>query len=180
MTTRPLAPLWYLYRMVITAAQESDMDCTTFRNIAGHLSRSGWRTECIDCHRKMADHKGIRPGDATAPLASDAWVAPDGTFYYVTPWGHCWVAEYRLGDDTAGAVLERRGWVHLSYGMPQVDDEPTSAQMRVLRAVLSLMQAERHTAERELARWLREYDEARERRASYGTPASTGWSLDDD
>lgn len=60
-----------------------------------------------------------------------AWIAPDGTSTHLGPLGgsHHGVA-YSLDDATGGRELEKKGYMHLSYGSAWVTiGEPTQAQL---------------------------------------------------
>lgn len=60
------------------------------------------------------------------------WVAPDGTITWVGDSSHCGIAETVLKDETGGRMLERRGFIHCSYGytdMGTVEGKPTQAQL---------------------------------------------------
>lgn len=75
-------------------------------------------------------------GQVTNPQASDAWIEPDGTFHWVSGWGHNQAA-HLLGDETGGRQLESEGWVHLSAGIPAVQTRKvTQAQVDTLFEVL--------------------------------------------
>jgi hypothetical protein len=83
------------------------------------------------------------------PSANDAWISPDGKFYAVYVErdgigleGH-WRLAARLGDETGGYELEKKGWVHLSGGNPMMTrHKPTQSQMDTLFDVWSAYQNE--------------------------------------
>lgn len=71
-----------------------------------------------------------------------AWIAPDGTIYKVSQWGHLeWVAENVVDADHNSYVypsdmsdwLQEIGWVHLSEGRIDLDERRTTkAQIEAL------------------------------------------------
>lgn len=95
---------------------------------------------------------GIAPGARIAPVASDAWIAPDGGFHYVPKYSHCTVARIALGDDTGGRMLEDRGWIHLSFADPMMGNghKPTQAQIDTLADTLVAYRSAGHVLAEEL------------------------------
>lgn len=71
-----------------------------------------------------------KPGAIVVPMASDAWIAPNGDFHYVPFYGHAKVA-YGLDDGTGGANLEMSGWIHLSDGFADMYDWARITQAQI-------------------------------------------------
>ena len=53
------------------------------------------------------------PGQVTPPVASSAWIEPDGKFHFVPTASHSFVA--RMLGATDSQELEEQGWVHFSF-----------------------------------------------------------------
>lgn len=110
---------------------------------------SGYETDTASYGRPVDDEPAQGAVIHDYPTAN-AWIARDGTTYYVAWWGHCQTAE-RLGDSTGGRKLEDGGWIHLTYGTPHTYIAPTQAQVDALYDILAAMRRIRHAAERDLA-----------------------------
>lgn len=90
---------------------------------------------------------------ASAPIASDAWISPDGKFYPVKYGNHwstahsilnpscqtpmdCWLesADSKCPNNFGSGTLEKQGWLHISGG--NIDHNPrheiTNRQVDVL------------------------------------------------
>ena len=62
------------------------------------------------------------------PIPSSAWIDPLGKFFAVPDCGHTRWAEQQFGEWN----LERKGWVHLSFGNPMYDRNVRQAQIDTL------------------------------------------------
>ena len=69
------------------------------------------------------------------PIASSAWIAPNGAFHYVPDCAHYRVAREVLAPKDAvdaGVHLEKQGWLHLSFGVIMRMRDATNAQLDTL------------------------------------------------
>jgi hypothetical protein len=69
-------------------------------------------------------------GQVCKPMASSAWIEPDGKFHYVPDCNHSAIAEDVF--HTTSYMLERMGWVHLSWASVYYDRRVTSSQMNTI------------------------------------------------
>jgi hypothetical protein len=82
------------------------------------------------------------------PQATDAWVAPDGTWYEVEFYNHANAAAEIIGAEPrspeaydAGETLMSRGWVHISGG--RIDEPYTACSENQLDAIEAALYAVR-------------------------------------
>lgn len=70
---------------------------------------------------------------ADIPSWISAWINPEGTIFYVEPWGHAHAAG-KLGASVDD--LEYEGWVHLTFGSVVMLHRPTQPQMQALHKIM--------------------------------------------
>jgi|KBSSwiStaDraftv2_1062776.scaffolds.fasta_scaffold3950684_1 hypothetical protein len=93
---------------------------------------------------------------ACKPHATDAWIAPDGRFFPVADCKHSAVAAVIMAENLGrhdvpypGDVLEKMGYIHLTFGHIRAEEYPTQAQLDALWDVLVAYQTtgDRYKAE---------------------------------
>lgn len=73
------------------------------------------------------------------PICASAWIDPIGKFYPVPDCGHYQWAEENFGE--RAEVLERKGWLHLSFGNLIYEGRIRQAQLDTLFDIMLVYQS---------------------------------------
>lgn len=84
---------------------------SSYVTIHPHMNGYAIYADSPTCEEKYPFGYRLKDSDDWNNICN-AWIAPNGTVYYVFSWGHCPFAFSRHGKDVS--ALEKDGWIHWS------------------------------------------------------------------